>query len=82
MTKLALYIASNGTTQSAIAAAVKVSRGYMSLLVSGEKKPGLRVALAIEDATGGVVLARSWPGPDLRERCRQLLRARGGLSLR
>jgi DNA-binding transcriptional regulator YdaS (Cro superfamily) len=43
-----------------MAAAVGVSRGYFSELVGGTKRPSLELAVAIERATGGAVLATSW----------------------
>lgn len=38
--------------QSHVANQLGISAAYMSMLVSGERQPGLRLALRIEDVTG------------------------------
>lgn len=60
MTKLHKFLATTQTTQTRIAAAVGVSRGYMSELVSGSKTPSLEVAVNIERFSRGAVPASSW----------------------
>lgn len=60
MSEIATYIASNKIKQSALAAALGVSRGYLSELVGGTKRPSLELAVAIERATNGAVPATSW----------------------
>lgn len=54
------FIEISNTSQAKFAAAVGISRGYMSQLVGGSKTPSLDVAFAIERATGGAVPASSW----------------------
>jgi DNA-binding transcriptional regulator YdaS (Cro superfamily) len=60
MPDIATYLVSTKTKQSALAAAVGVSRGYLSELVGGTKRPSLELAVAIERATAGAVPATSW----------------------
>jgi transcriptional regulator with XRE-family HTH domain len=60
MSKLHTYLAETGTTQSDLAGRVGVSKGYMSEIVGGQKRPGLDVAFAIERETGGMVPAACW----------------------
>ncbi|RWR09784.1 helix-turn-helix transcriptional regulator [Paenirhodobacter populi] len=59
-TPLKKFILSESMTQSSLASAVGVSRGYMSELVNGTKMPSLNLAFAIQHATKGVVPAESW----------------------
>jgi len=50
-----------GLTQSALAARVGLSKTYLStLLNTPSRTPSLRVAIAIEDATDGLIPARWW----------------------
>ena len=60
MTKLHKFLTATKTTQTRIAAAVGVSRGYMSELVAGSKTPSLGVAVGIERFSCGAVPASSW----------------------
>lgn len=60
MTSLRVHLEQSRTPQSQLAAALGISRGYMSELVGGTKTPSLELAFAIEEATGGAVPARSW----------------------
>lgn len=60
MTDLLTYLANTKTKQSVLAASVGVSRGYLSELVGGTKRPSLELAVAIERATDGAVPATSW----------------------
>lgn len=46
--------------QSDFADRCKVSRGYMSGLVNGDKKPSLELAVRIEIFTNDAVPSRSW----------------------
>lgn len=52
---VAAVVASSG---AAVSAVVKVSRAYISQLMSGERRPSLDVAIRIEDAFG--IPARAW----------------------
>lgn len=64
MEKLQHYLDATGTRQSAMAALLGISRGYMSQMVTGLKLPSLDLAVRIERATGGAVPASSWiPAP-------------------
>lgn len=60
MSHLSSYLQSSRKSQATLAEEVGVSRGYMSELVAGAKKPGLDLAFAIERATDGAVPAASW----------------------
>lgn len=59
MTALANYLKKSGITQRAFAEKVGVSDSYISEIVNGTKSPGLRLALRIATATGGVVSVAS-----------------------
>jgi transcriptional regulator with XRE-family HTH domain len=54
---LAEYLDKTNTTQDALAEQLQISRSYVSLLASGERRPGLRLALRIEALTGVPVSA-------------------------
>ena len=65
MEKLQHYLDATGTRQSAMAALLGISRGYMSQMVSGLKLPSLDLAVRIERITNGAVPASAWiPMPD------------------
>ena len=66
MTHLASFIASTGKRQADLAKDLSISRSHMSELVSGSKKPGRNLAIAIERATDGAVPVSSW-GSEQRE---------------
>lgn len=55
MTALADYLDQAGVTQRAFAKKVGVSPSYICEIVKGTKSPGLKLALRIVAATGGVV---------------------------
>lgn len=46
---------SSGLTQQAVAAALGVHVQYVSALERGARRPGMKVATAIRDLTGGAV---------------------------
>jgi len=54
------FIKSSGETQAKWAGRLGISRAYLSMLTSGQKTPGLDLAVRIERATGGAVTAASW----------------------
>lgn len=56
------YLERQGVKRSAVASALAVSRGYITELANGSKRPGLDLAFAIERHTGGAVPASSWIG--------------------
>jgi transcriptional regulator with XRE-family HTH domain len=60
MTKLTTYLSEASISQAKLSEVLGISRSHMSLLVSGERKPGLDLAVAIERATDGAVPASSW----------------------
>jgi transcriptional regulator with XRE-family HTH domain len=51
------HIAQSGQSQREFARAVGISEGYLSLIIAGAKIPRLRVAVRIEELTGGKVTA-------------------------
>jgi transcriptional regulator with XRE-family HTH domain len=61
MTKLDTYL--KPMRAGDLARQIGVSEAYISDLRKGKRSPSLAVAFAIEDATGGVVTARSWLEP-------------------
>ncbi|GAA6162597.1 hypothetical protein NBRC116590_03010 [Pelagimonas sp. KU-00592-HH] len=60
MTKLAQYLKDSQIRQEDFAEEIGVKQGTVSRFASGRGTPGLELAVAIEDATGGAVPARSW----------------------
>lgn len=52
---LAEYMEKKDVTQEALAERLGISRSYVSLLVSGERQPALRLAIRIEKLTGVTV---------------------------
>lgn len=63
MANLTTYLTETGISQAELSEALGISRGHMSLLASGERKPSLNLAFAIERATKGAVPASSWSDP-------------------
>lgn len=67
MTKLRHFLRTSRITQADFARRLGISPAYISELVAGLKVPGLDLAVAIEDASGGLVRPRdmvrggSWP---------------------
>ena len=55
---LADYLDATNTTQAALAARFDIDRSYVSLLVSGDRQPGRRLAVRLEKEIG--VPASSW----------------------
>lgn len=65
MEQLQHFLATSGVRQSTLAARLKITRGYMSELVSGRKLPSLPLAFSIERVTAGAVPVAAWdPGPE------------------
>lgn len=60
MEQLQNYLVRKGVRPSELAKEVGTSRGYMHDIINRRRRPGLRVAAAIERATGGAVPASSW----------------------
>lgn len=60
MEKLQQFLTSSGTRQSALAAKLQITRGYMSELASGRKLPSLPLAAEIEKVTEGAVPVGCW----------------------
>jgi transcriptional regulator with XRE-family HTH domain len=60
MSDLQKYLDDNSITQREFAARVSSSPSYINEIVAGSKTPGLKLAFAIERATGGAVPASSW----------------------
>lgn len=63
MTTLAKFLTSAGVTQHEFAQNLGVTQATISRLARRKKTPGLRLAVAIEAATGGAVPAASWTTP-------------------
>ena len=49
------WLTETDTTQAALAAALGVSKAYVSMLAGGRRVPSLAVALRVQAATGGEV---------------------------
>lgn len=60
MMTLATYLASTGTKQAELAERLGIKPAHMSLIVSGDRRPSLDIAVGIERETGGKVPAASW----------------------
>lgn len=60
MNKLLEYLRDAGISQRKMAAAIHVDPSVMSRYLSGEARPGLDKAVAIERATDGAVPASCW----------------------
>lgn len=57
---LARHLKAKNQTQSAFAEANGLSSPLVSMWLSRKRRPGLRSAVALEEATGGAVPAASW----------------------
>lgn len=62
-TLLADYLGSQKLSYAAFARLVGADRARIQRCASGDRGPGLALALAIEQATEGSVPAASWVGP-------------------
>ncbi len=60
MNRLAAWRTKLGMSQAELAAKVGATQGQISRVERGERGPGRRLALAIEEVTGGEVPASSW----------------------
>lgn len=58
--RLQAHIAKIGITQAAFAERVSVSKGYITELLNGSKRPSLALAVRIETESGAAVPASSW----------------------
>lgn len=54
------HIRSLGLTRSAFARRLGISAPYLTQILTGAKRPGLELAVAIERETGGAVPATAW----------------------
>lgn len=54
------YIERRNVDRREFAATLGISRGFLSLLESGKRSPGLDLAVRIERMTAGAVPASSW----------------------
>lgn len=57
---LAKHLKATRQTQSAFAEAHDLSSPLLSMWLSRKRRPGLKSAVALEEATGGAVPAASW----------------------
>lgn len=60
MATLSEYLIEAGITQGRFAETVDVTQATISRLATGASRPGLPLAVKIEEATGGRVPAASW----------------------
>lgn len=60
MEKLKTHIKKQKMTQSAMAIMAGVTKGYISQLSSGKRRPSLDVALRIDEVTEGGVSVYDW----------------------
>jgi DNA-binding transcriptional regulator YdaS (Cro superfamily) len=60
MMTLSTYLAATGTKQVDLAARLGIKPAHMSLIVNGDRRPSLDIAVGIERETGGQVPASSW----------------------
>ncbi|WP_282029465.1 helix-turn-helix domain-containing protein [Paracoccus marcusii] len=58
--RLQAHIAKAGITQAAFATRVSVSKGYITELLNGTKRPSLSLAVRIETESRAAVPASSW----------------------
>ena len=64
MTQLQTYLAVFEGGQGDFAKSIETSQAHVSAIASGKKLPSLKLAIKIEQATGGKVPASSWsPAP-------------------
>lgn len=60
MMTLSEYLEHSGISQAAFADAIKVKQATVSRLARNIMRPSLELAVCIERATGGAVVAASW----------------------
>ena len=63
MSALSAWLVKSQMSQSGLARRVTAAPSHISRLLRGQRHPGLRLALAIERATGGAVTVESWASP-------------------
>ncbi len=63
MKDLGTYLKEEGASQKAFAEMIGVDPSVVSRFIARTARPGLELAVRIEDATGGAVPARSWVAP-------------------
>lgn len=57
------FIKDSGVSQREWAQRLGITEGYLSRILSGEKKPSLDLAAEIERQTGKAIMAASWSTP-------------------
>jgi DNA-binding transcriptional regulator YdaS (Cro superfamily) len=57
-------IIKSGQSQTAWAARLGITKSYLSSILAGKKQPGLDLAVRIQRATDGQILATSWVAED------------------
>ena len=60
MTPIQRFMSDHDGPQRTLAAALGISRPYLSLLVAGKKRPSLELAVRIERLSQGNVPVTSW----------------------
>lgn len=67
--RLERFIAEQGWSQAAAAVAFGCSQGMVSMLLARHRKPGIKIASAIESHTaaleGGPIMVRDWIGAEV-----------------
>jgi transcriptional regulator with XRE-family HTH domain len=58
--RLARWIDASGKTRDEVAKEIGVNRTYLDMLCRGARRPGLRLAIAIEKVTRGAIPATEW----------------------
>ncbi|MGE3556374.1 MAG: hypothetical protein AB7M93_26090 [Candidatus Obscuribacterales bacterium] len=59
MNEIAKYLRAEGVKQADLTKRVKCGKAHMSMLVAGDHKPGRKLAVRLEEATGGKLLIES-----------------------
>lgn len=63
MMKFKAHLKTLKKPQAYVANRFGISQGYLNLLASGKRTPGLKLALRIESVTQGAVPVSSWAEP-------------------
>jgi len=67
MNKLQKHLSDSGLAKSDFAKSIGISRGYLSDLMSGRRRPTLELAFQIQAETKGDVPAESWLNNPMKE---------------
>ena len=71
MSQFATYVKAVATSRSDLAKEMGISRPYLSLILTGRRRPSLELAIRIERLTDGAVPVSSWianePNPETED---------------